>query len=82
MKDRIRNNDLSFEMTPLTAPMEDYIETIANLSSEKKVVRVKDIAKKLRSMATWSSLLKAKRSLRRYAINIAALLIFFLIYCG
>ena len=47
MKDRTGYEDLSFEATPLTAPMEDYIETIANLSNEKKVVRVKDIAKKL-----------------------------------
>ena len=32
---------------PLTSNMEDYIETISILSRHNKVVRVKDIAKKL-----------------------------------
>jgi DtxR family Mn-dependent transcriptional regulator len=47
MKEWIGTKEISFETTPLTANMEDYIETIANLSGEKKIVRVKDIAKRL-----------------------------------
>jgi DtxR family Mn-dependent transcriptional regulator len=44
----------------LTPAMEDYLEAIYNLSREKKVVRVKDIAKKLGvKMPTVTSMLKA-----------------------
>jgi len=32
---------------PLTPTMEDYLEAIFNLAKEKRVVRVRDIAKKL-----------------------------------
>jgi DtxR family Mn-dependent transcriptional regulator len=32
---------------PLTPAMEDYLEAIFNLGKEKRVVRVKDIAKRL-----------------------------------
>lgn len=41
------NNDWFYEDTSLSANMEDYVESIALLSNEKKVVRVKDIAKSL-----------------------------------
>ncbi|MCU0848996.1 MAG: metal-dependent transcriptional regulator [Spirochaetes bacterium] len=40
-------NDELFENTDLSSHMEDYLERIAILSREKKVVRVKDIAKSL-----------------------------------
>ncbi len=44
---------------PLTAVMEDYLEAIFDLDKEKKVVRVKDIAKKMDvKMPTVSSMLK------------------------
>lgn len=44
---------------PLTSVMEDYLEAIFDLDKEKKVVRVKDIAKRLRvKMPTVSSMLK------------------------
>jgi len=44
----------------LTPVMEDYIEAIFNLSQEKKVVRVKDIAKRLGvKMPTVTNMLKA-----------------------
>ena len=44
----IRNNaDICFEDTELSSNMEDYLETIEILSNKKKVVRVKDIAKRL-----------------------------------
>ncbi len=44
---------------PLTAVMEDYLETILNLDRDKKVVRVKDIAKRMGvKMPTVSSMLK------------------------
>ena len=36
-----------YDLTGLSSNMEDYIETISRLSIENKVVRVKDIAKKL-----------------------------------
>jgi len=43
----------------LTPTMEDYLEAIYNLSQEKKVVRVKDIAKRLGvKMPTVTSMLK------------------------
>ena len=38
-------NDISKK--PLTPAMEDYLEAIFNLGKEKRVVRVKDIAKRL-----------------------------------
>jgi DtxR family Mn-dependent transcriptional regulator len=44
---------------PLTSVMEDYLEAIFNLDKEKKVVRVKDIAKRMNvKMPTVSSMLK------------------------
>ncbi len=44
---------------PLTAAMEDYLESIFTLGREKRVVRVKDIAKKLGvKMPTVTSMLK------------------------
>jgi DtxR family Mn-dependent transcriptional regulator len=54
---------------PLTPVMEDYLETIFDLDKEKKVVRVKDIAKRLGvKMPTVTSMLKtlSKRGLVRY----------------
>lgn len=45
---------------PLTSVMEDYLEAIFDLDQEKKVVRVKDIAKRMDvKMPTVSSMLKA-----------------------
>ena len=44
----------------LTSVMEDYLEAIFNLGKEKKVVRVKDIAKRMDvKMPTVTSMLKA-----------------------
>jgi DtxR family Mn-dependent transcriptional regulator len=44
---------------PLTSVMEDYLEAICDLNKEKKVVRVKDIAKRMDvKMPTVSSMLK------------------------
>ncbi len=44
---------------PLTTVMEDYLEAIFDLSQEKKVVRVKDIAKRMDvKMPTVSSMLR------------------------
>jgi DtxR family Mn-dependent transcriptional regulator len=44
---------------PLTPVMEDYLEAIFDLNKEKRVVRVKDIAKKMNvKMPTVSSMLK------------------------
>ncbi len=44
---------------PLTSAMEDYLETIFDLDRQKKVVRVKDIAKRLSvKMPTVTSMLK------------------------
>ena len=54
---------------PLTPAMEDYLEAIFNLGKEKRVVRVKDIAKRLGvKMPTVTSMLKAlsKRELIDY----------------
>lgn len=53
----------------LTPVMEDYLETIFDLDSEKKAVRVKDIAKRLDvKMPTVTSMLKtlSKRGLVNY----------------
>ncbi|MCP4688718.1 MAG: metal-dependent transcriptional regulator [Desulfobacterales bacterium] len=44
---------------PLTSNMEDYLEAIFELDTEKKVVRVKDIAKRMNvKMPSVSSMLK------------------------
>ena len=44
---------------PLTSVMEDYLEAIVELDQDKKVVRVKDIAKRMDvKMPTVSSMLK------------------------
>ncbi|HMA67948.1 MAG TPA: metal-dependent transcriptional regulator [Desulfosalsimonadaceae bacterium] len=54
---------------PLTPVMEDYLEAIFDLAREKKVVRVKDIAKRLDvKMPTVTSMLKTlgKRGLVHY----------------
>ena len=54
---------------PLTPAMEDYLEAIFNLGKEKRVVRVKDIAKRLGvKMPTVTNMLKAlsKRELIDY----------------
>ena len=54
---------------PLTSVMEDYLEAIFDLDKEKKVVRVKDIAKRLDvKMPTVTSMLKnlRKRKLVHY----------------
>ena len=47
------------EDRPLTSVMEDYLEAIFDLDQDKKVVRVKDIAKRMSvKMPTVSSMLK------------------------
>jgi DtxR family Mn-dependent transcriptional regulator len=47
---------------PLTPAMEDYLEAIFSLDKDKKVVRVKDIAKRLGvKMPTVTSMLKTLR---------------------
>jgi DtxR family Mn-dependent transcriptional regulator len=47
------------ESKPLTSAMEDYLEAIFDLDKEKRVVRVKDIAKRMNvKMPTVSSMLK------------------------
>ncbi len=54
---------------PLTAVMEDYLEAIFDLDRSKKVVRVKDIAKRLNvKMPTVTSMLKtlSKRGMVNY----------------
>lgn len=54
---------------PLTAAMEDYLEVIFNISKEKRVVRVKDIAHRLEvKMPTVTNMLKtlSKRGLIDY----------------
>ena len=56
-------------MKPLTPAMEDYLEAIYELSTEKRIVRVKDIAAKLDvKMPTVTSMLKTlgKRGLIDY----------------
>jgi DtxR family Mn-dependent transcriptional regulator len=48
---------------PLTSVMEDYLEAIFDLDKEKKVVRVKDVAKRMDvKMPTVSSMLKTLKS--------------------
>ena len=57
------------EEKPLTSVMEDYLEAIFDLDKQKKVVRVKDIAKRLNvKMPTVTSMLKtlSKRGLVHY----------------
>ena len=57
------------EEKPLTSVMEDYLEAIFDLDKQKKVVRVKDIAKRLNvKMPTVTSMLKtlSKRELVHY----------------
>lgn len=50
---------LKAEKKPLTSVMEDYLEAIFDLDKDKKVVRVKDIAKRLHvKMPTVTSMLK------------------------
>jgi DtxR family Mn-dependent transcriptional regulator len=49
----------STKSKPLTSVMEDYLEAIFDLDKDKKVVRVKDIAKRMNvKMPTVSSMLK------------------------
>ena len=53
------STDKSMLGKPLTSTMEDYLEAIFDLDKEKKVVRVKDIAKRMDvKMPTVSSMLK------------------------
>jgi DtxR family Mn-dependent transcriptional regulator len=53
------NDKQSVDEKPLTYVMEDYLETIFDLDKEKRVVRVKDIAKRMEvKMPTVSSMLK------------------------
>ena len=62
-----KTNDLT--QKPLTPTMEDYLKAIFNLDREKRVVRVRDIAKKLGvRMPTVTSMLKtlSKRELVDY----------------
>jgi DtxR family transcriptional regulator, Mn-dependent transcriptional regulator len=48
---------------PLTSAMEDYLEAIFEIDQEKKVIRVKDIAKRMDvKMPTVSSMLKTLNS--------------------
>lgn len=50
----------NIETKPLTPVMEDYLETIFELGKEKKIVRVKDIAKRMNvKMPTVTSMLKS-----------------------
>lgn len=68
--DNVQNKDRGNLLEkPLTPTMEDYLEAIFNLSKEKRVVRVKDIAKRLGiKMPTVTSMLKtlSKRGLIDY----------------
>jgi len=57
MKESRKEDEISAK--PLTSVMEDYLEAIFDLDREKKVVRVKDIARRLDvKMPTVSSMLK------------------------
>ncbi|MBW2643899.1 MAG: metal-dependent transcriptional regulator, partial [Deltaproteobacteria bacterium] len=66
----MENNEVKNTLTkPLTPAMEDYLEAIFNLDREKRVVRVRDIAKRLGvRMPTVTSMLKtlSKRELVDY----------------
>ena len=56
MNEKVANNNPGKDLTPT---MEDYLEAIYNLSQEKRVVRVKDIAKRLGvKMPTVTNMLK------------------------
>ncbi|MEA1901135.1 MAG: metal-dependent transcriptional regulator [Thermodesulfobacteriota bacterium] len=64
----MKNKD-DISKKPLTPAMEDYLEAIFNLGKEKRVVRVKDIAKRLGvKMPTVTSMLNtlSKRELIDY----------------
>ena len=51
--------NISRKKNPLTPTMEDYLEAIYNLAQQKRVVRVRDIAKKLGvKMPTVTNMLK------------------------
>ncbi len=53
------DNNINEDRRPLTPVMEDYLEAIFDLDKEKRVVRVKDIAKRMHvKMPTVSSMLK------------------------
>lgn len=56
----MENNSLEYtDPKPLTPTMENYLEAIYNLDNEKRVVRVKDIAKRLGvKMPTVTNMLK------------------------
>ncbi len=55
----IPHNREDMTQKPLTSVMEDYLEAIYDLDKEKRVVRVKDIAKRMNvKMPTVSSMLK------------------------
>ena len=56
----MRNKDIhNSSKNPLTPTIEDYLEAIYNLAKEKRVVRVRDIAKKLGvKMPTVTNMLK------------------------
>jgi DtxR family Mn-dependent transcriptional regulator len=59
----VSTKNQSVEEKPLTSVMEDYLEAIFDLDKEKRVVRVKDIAKRMSvKMPTVSSMLKTLRS--------------------
>lgn len=59
----VSTKNQSTEEKPLTSVMEDYLEAIFDLDKEKRVVRVKDIAKRMSvKMPTVSSMLKTLRS--------------------
>ncbi len=59
----ILHNEKKEDEKPLTSVMEDYLETIFDLDKEKRVVRVKDIAKRMNvKMPTVSSMLKTLKN--------------------
>ncbi|MBL0712226.1 MAG: metal-dependent transcriptional regulator [Desulfosarcina sp.] len=65
----VSHNRESIAEKPLTSVMEDYLEAIFNLDTEKRVVRVKDIAKRMDvKMPSVSSMLKTlnKKGLVNY----------------
>jgi DtxR family Mn-dependent transcriptional regulator len=67
----MKNKD-DISKKPLTPAMEDYLEAIFNLGKEKRVVRVKDIAKRLGvKMPTVTSMLNtlSKRELAKKYIG-------------
>lgn len=59
----VATKNISVAEKPLTSVMEDYLEAIFDLDNEKRVVRVKDIAKRMAvKMPTVSSMLKTLRN--------------------